>query len=100
MQFIFDLKVPQATMNILNQLKGNFAHLSMQKYSSNVVEKCLEHSGEEHCGRIIHELIDSPKLDQIVKDPYGNYVVQAALKHAKVSKNRIFNQNCIRNIEL
>lgn len=57
----------------------------MQKYSSNVVEKCIECAGQEHHIHIIRELITSPKLDQIMQDPYGNYVIQAALNSSKVS---------------
>lgn len=86
MQLIIELDVSQATTEVLNQLEGNFADLSMQKYSSNVVEKCLEHATEERCGRIIQELIGDPRLDQIMQDPYGNYVIQAALNCSNVSK--------------
>ncbi|PKI61345.1 hypothetical protein CRG98_018247 [Punica granatum] len=82
-QFIFELQIPQATIEILDQLEGNYADLSMQKYSSNVVEKCLEYGGEERRGHIIQELIGNPRLDQIMQDPYGNFVIQAALNWSK-----------------
>ncbi|KAL6966226.1 Pumilio 12 [Sarracenia purpurea var. burkii] len=82
-QFVFGLHVPWATVDILDQLEGNFGDLSMQKYSSNVVEKCLKYAGEEHRSSIIRELINNPRLDQIMQDPYGNYVIQAALNHSK-----------------
>lgn len=52
----------------------------MQKFSSNVVEKCLKLGGPE--GRreaIIRELIASPLLQRMLQDSYGNYVVQSAL---------------------
>ncbi|KAB1228023.1 hypothetical protein CJ030_MR1G006860 [Morella rubra] len=70
-------------LNILGQLEGNYGDLSMQKFSSNVVEKCLRHAGEERQSHIIQELIDDPRLDQIMQDPYGNYVIQAALNQSK-----------------
>ncbi|GMY16202.1 pumilio homolog 12 [Fagus crenata] len=82
-QFVFELQLPWATEDILDQLEGNFGDLSMQKCSSNVVEKCLTYAGEEHCTRVIQELIDNPRLDQIMQDPYGNYVIQAALNQSK-----------------
>ncbi|KAK4785666.1 hypothetical protein SAY86_002355 [Trapa natans] len=82
-QFIFELDVPQARDEIFNQLEGNYADLSMQKYSSNVVEKCLEYAAGERCDRIIRELICNPRLDQIMQDPYGNYVIQAVLNFSK-----------------
>lgn len=58
----------------------------MQKHSSNVVEKSLKYAAEEHRSCIIQELIDNPRLDQIMQDPYGNYVIQAALNQSKVSE--------------
>ncbi|KAA8549700.1 hypothetical protein F0562_001282 [Nyssa sinensis] len=82
-QFVFDIHVPWATVDILDQLEGNYGDLSMQKYSSNVVEKCLKYAGEERRPHIIQELINNPRLDQIMQDPYGNYVIQAALNYSK-----------------
>lgn len=86
MQFVFELQLPWATVDILEQLEGNYGDLSVQKYSSNVVEKSLKYAGEEHHTRIIQELIENMRLDQIMQDPYGNYVIQAALSQSKVSK--------------
>lgn len=60
----------------------------MQKCSSNVVEKCLKLADDKHRARIIRELIDYGRLDQVMLDPYGNYVIQAALKQSKVNKNQ------------
>ncbi|XP_043692277.1 putative pumilio homolog 8, chloroplastic [Telopea speciosissima] len=82
-QFVFELRIPWATIDLLDQLEGNYGYLSMQKYSSNVVEKCLKYAGEEGCPRIIQELINYSRLDQILLDPYGNYVIQAALNQSK-----------------
>lgn len=84
-QFVFEINVPWAAENILDQLDGNYGDLSMQKYSSNVVEKCLKYAGEERRHCIMQELINNPRLDQIMQDPYGNYVIQAALNLSKVS---------------
>ncbi|XP_038724983.1 pumilio homolog 12-like isoform X2 [Tripterygium wilfordii] len=82
-QFVFELRFPWATEDILNQLDGNYGDLSMQKYSSNVVEKCLKYASEEHRDRIIRELINTAHLDQVMQDAYGNYVIQAALRLSK-----------------
>ncbi|XP_050137798.1 pumilio homolog 12-like isoform X1 [Malus sylvestris] len=82
-QFVFELQLPWATVHILDQLEGNYGDLSVQKYSSNVVEKSLKYADEERRTRIIQELIENPRLDQVMQDPYGNYVVQAALSQSK-----------------
>ncbi|PON95657.1 Coatomer beta subunit [Trema orientale] len=84
-QYVFELGLPWAIANILNQLNGSYGDLSVQKHSSNVVEKCLKCAGEERRTRIIQELIDNPRLDQIMQDPFGNYVIQAALEQSKGS---------------
>ncbi|KAK9286070.1 hypothetical protein L1049_014450 [Liquidambar formosana] len=39
-QFILDLRIPSATSNLISQFEGNYVHLSTQKFSSHVVEKC------------------------------------------------------------
>lgn len=90
-QLVFELRLPWATADILDRLEGHYADLSMQKFSSHVVEKCLKYAGDEHCTRLIQELIENPRLDQIMQDPYGNYVIQAALSQSKVSKCIVVN---------
>lgn len=83
-QFMLDQEVPWVTSNILYQLEGSYADLSMQKCSSNVVEKCVRLAGEEMRIRIIQELMCSPLLPHILQDPFGNYVIQTVLKECKV----------------
>lgn len=83
-QYVFELQVPWATSAILDQLEGNYGDLAMQKYSSNVVEKCLKYARDECRVCIVNELMNNPRLDQIMQDPYGNYVIQAALRSSKV----------------
>lgn len=83
MQFVLDLKIPHVTARILRQLEGSYASLSIQKCSSNVVEKCLKESEEEQRARIVRELINDPNALGIMQDPYGNYVMQRALKFSK-----------------
>ncbi|KAJ6702746.1 RNA BINDING PROTEIN PUMILIO-RELATED [Salix viminalis] len=82
-QFVFELRLPWATTDIVDQLEGNYRDLSVQKYSSNVVEKCLKYAGEERRTSIIRELINNAHLDHVMQDPFGNYVIQAALQHSK-----------------
>lgn len=90
-QFVLELQLPWATVDILEQLEGNYGDLSVQKYSSNVVEKSLKYAGEERRTCIIQELIENMHLDHIMQDPYGNYVIQAALSQSKVSKLMHYN---------
>ncbi|KAG5254124.1 pumilio [Salix suchowensis] len=83
-QHVLDERIQHATIRILEQLKGYFVSLSMNKYGSNVVEKCLIWSGmEENASMIIDEFIHSPYFVNICRDNFGNYVVQKALEVSK-----------------
>jgi len=64
---------------IARRLEGNFSILAVQKFSSNVVEKCLELSDRENVAMIVDELLDPERLPRHVQDPYANYVIQKAL---------------------
>ncbi|KAF2574459.1 hypothetical protein F2Q70_00005233 [Brassica cretica] len=83
LQYVFELHLEWAVNEILEQLEGSYTELSMQKCSSNVVEKCLTLADDKHQARIIRELVTDGRLDQVMLDPYGNYVIQAALKQSK-----------------
>ena len=61
--------------NIINQV----SYLSTLKFSSNVIEKCLEKSDNETRQKIIRELIDMNKIVMLMKNTFGNYVVKKAL---------------------
>ncbi|XP_039033234.1 pumilio domain-containing protein 7-like [Hibiscus syriacus] len=78
-QYIIELKV---VGNLLSQFKGHYVHLSMQKFSSHVVEKCLKHFAESR-SQIIRELISVVHFEQLLQDPFANYVIQSALAITK-----------------
>jgi uncharacterized protein (UPF0128 family) len=73
-----------ATDIVFDKLEGYYGYLSMQKYSSHVVEKCLKEAHEPKRLEIIHELINDPGLINILLHKYGNYVIQTALKECEV----------------
>lgn len=85
-QHVLELKEPEITASLLRQLEGNYASLSSNRYGSNVVEKCLKESEEQHSTRIIMELLKSksPTVSTLLVDPFGNYVIQSALSVSKV----------------
>ncbi|XVE55488.1 hypothetical protein DITRI_Ditri03aG0162500 [Diplodiscus trichospermus] len=81
-QYVIELKVPSAVGHLLSQFKGHYVHLSMQKFSSHVVEKCLKHFAESR-SQIIRELISVVHFEQLLQDPFANYVIQSALAVTK-----------------
>ncbi|CAI9765363.1 unnamed protein product [Fraxinus pennsylvanica] len=79
-QFILELKIPSVTSKLTSQFEGNYVHLSTQKFSSHVVEKCLVVCNGEYRSKIIHELLTATYFEQLLHDPHANYVVQTALQ--------------------
>lgn len=59
---------------------NKFFSLSMQKFSSNVVEKCLERGGETVMNKFMDEVCHKKRILELMKNPFGNYVIQKALK--------------------
>ena len=59
--------------------KNKLTFLSMEKYSSNVMEKYIEKS-DEILTEYIDEIIKFGKLYEIMKNNFGNFVIQKALK--------------------
>ncbi|KAE8703110.1 putative pumilio-like protein 7 [Hibiscus syriacus] len=58
----------------------NYGHLSSQKFSSHVVEKCLVVLNDESRSKIINELLSTTHFERLLQDPHANYVVQTALR--------------------
>ena len=71
-QYVLDLGQGEATGCIMKQLEGHYPELSQQKFSSNVVEKCLKLSGPNLADareRVIREILSSnmlPRLLQVI----------------------------------
>jgi hypothetical protein len=82
-QYILDTGMVDACNGILSQLQGRFAFLSCQKFASNVVEKALKLTTvgmERWRAAIVQELIDASDHAELLKDQFGNYVLQSALR--------------------
>lgn len=76
---------------IVKSIKGRVIELSNHKFASNVVEKCLQYASEKDKTELIDEFLDlnfdeeaamnqSGVLYQMMKDRYGNYVIQKCIE--------------------
>ncbi|KAI1167175.1 ARM repeat-containing protein [Nemania serpens] len=83
-QYIIDLNDRAFTEPIAQRFLGKIVTLSRHKFSSNVVEKCLRCASEEAKDRMVKELLVPGEMDRLLKDSFGNYVVQTALEHSSV----------------
>ena len=68
--------------DIIVLFKDNFFKLSLEKYASNVIERCIE-KDEEILNDYIDEIIKTNCIHEVMKSNYGNYVIQKAIKLAK-----------------
>ena len=72
---------------IINLYINSLIDLSMEKFASNVIERCIEKDSDILL-RFINDLVNSNRISEVMKDNYGNFVVQKTLKLASgYSKN-------------
>ncbi|GAB1740627.1 hypothetical protein NU219Hw_g5721t1 [Hortaea werneckii] len=81
-QYILDLGEPSFTEPLCKSFKGNVVFLSKQKFSSNVVEKCIRCAGAETKHLLIAEIVAPSELEKLLRDSFANYVVQTAMDFA------------------
>ena len=65
--------------DIINLYKNKYVYLSKQKFSSNVIERIIE-KNKINLEFYINKICLDNNLYQIMKNNYGNYVIQKALK--------------------
>jgi len=83
--------IPNPNMSrLIDGLKGHVFELSLQKYSSNVLEKCLANSTDKDRNKIINEILNPPDnqkpseaVHRLLFHQFGNYVFQQALEVSK-----------------
>eukprot|EP01083_Nonionella_stella_P089089 248560_1 len=76
-QHLLDVAPKQVATQIKQKMNGKYVRFSKQKFSSNVVEKCLRHSTREWRYNIMRQLIAS--AGELISDKYGNYCLQTVL---------------------
>ena len=85
-QAVLDVAPPGVRTNIKVKMEGKYMRLSKQKFSSNVVEKCLKQSSAHWRTIIIRELTAQPAVAELLRDRYGNYVLQTGLNVANAAQ--------------
>ncbi len=67
--------------------------LSKEKFSSNVIEKCMDYCDDETKEKILKKLANKEYIPELLMDMYGNYVIQKALQIADEPYYSIFIEN-------
>lgn len=83
-QHIVEHGKPHERTAIINKLAGQIVKMSQQKFASNVIEKCLAFGSPEERQILVNEMLgtsdENEPLQAMMKDPFGNYVVQKVLE--------------------
>ena len=79
LQFIMNKNNYYINDAVLNQIINKIIYLSKRKYSSNVVEKCLETCSPEKVRELIRIFNNEEIIRDLIKDIFGNYVIQKLL---------------------
>lgn len=83
-QYILDLDEINYTRPLCQSFRGKVAALSKQKFSSNVIEKCLRVADLDTKSELIEEMLAGNELERMLRDSFANYVVQTALDYGDV----------------
>ena len=105
-QYVLDMGLDGISYRVMNNLRGSYPMLSLQKFSSNVIEKvnnrsvsqcaprpsvsnarccsihdrqCVQMAPPDMLGHILTEIEQAGQLEALLRDQYGNYVVQRLL---------------------
>ncbi|RKP34971.1 armadillo-type protein [Dimargaris cristalligena] len=78
-QYVLDLNRPDFADPLIRQFTRDVCALSMQKFSSNVIEKCIRAAEASTRRLLVADLLTNPHLEDLLKDSFANYVIQTAL---------------------
>jgi len=81
-QYVLDVCSDEDVHAVCESVIGKVNLLAIQKFSSNVMEKCLERCADRVKEHYMQELSDAERVRELMMDPFGNYVVQRALSVA------------------
>uniref|UniRef100_A0A7S1VIA4 PUM-HD domain-containing protein n=1 Tax=Grammatophora oceanica TaxID=210454 RepID=A0A7S1VIA4_9STRA len=85
-QYVLDVCGDDDVHAVCESVVGRVCLLAIQKFSSNVMEKCLERCTDRVKEEYLNELSDPERIRELMMDPFGNYVVQRALSVATHSQ--------------
>jgi hypothetical protein len=78
-QYVLDVCSDDDVHAVCESVAGNVSLLAIQKFSSNVMEKCLERCTDKVRESYLEELSGQERIRELMMDPFGNYVIQRAL---------------------
>ena len=62
--------------SIIETIVDNYLSLSMQKFSSNLVENCIKFCDKKSIKKIYDSVVEDNKLESLLNNSYGNFVLE------------------------
>ncbi|KAJ1724255.1 hypothetical protein LPJ53_001468 [Coemansia erecta] len=81
-QYVLELGIMEYSEPLIQRFVDHICGLSVQKFSSNVMEKCIRIASAATRRLLVAPLLQREKLEILMRDSYGNYVVQTAMDFA------------------
>ena len=74
-------------------MNGKVYEMSIHKFASNVIERCLHFGSKIEKGQLIDEVLEKNEkmynsIISLVKDKFGNYVVQKMMEYSDEEKRK------------
>jgi len=98
-QHAFDVYVRDCE-KLIEKVVEKVIQYSNQKFSSNVVEKCISISSQEMKKRFAKEILKNDRIVEIMKNKYGNYVILKILGTSDLEDKQAIMQSLARNTNL
>jgi len=83
------------TQTLISRLLGSITDLCVQKFSSNVVERCLKMANSSNKHAMLTEITETEMLPQLLNDRFANFVVQTALDVAEPDDRQALVKNIL-----
>ena len=85
--YVLQFIIPHCSCSVMEMIIESFIdninELSIQKSSSNVIEKCIIHTVPEMKEKIIKKVTNQESIDNLIVDKYGNYVLQTIIMNCE-----------------
>jgi hypothetical protein len=84
---------------VLRAFRGNIVRLACNKFSSNVMEKCMFHITPDAQHDLLHEMydVDEEVLHSMLQDSFGNYLIQSSIALASF-KDVFYINECLKSV--
>eukprot|EP01059_Diplonema_ambulator_P012302 TRINITY_DN2255_c0_g2_i1.p1 TRINITY_DN2255_c0_g2~~TRINITY_DN2255_c0_g2_i1.p1 ORF type:complete len:489 (+),score=110.54 TRINITY_DN2255_c0_g2_i1:375-1841(+) len=84
---------------VVFSLCRNIVRCATNKFGSNVIEKCLKQGSERAKGEVVASLCNRDIIEVLVKDQYGNYVIQTAIESSPAHLVEVLSNHIVPVVE-